>query len=440
MTTSGCRYLYGPVPSRRLGRSLGVDLVPLKTCTYDCIYCQLGRTTNKTTERKEYVPIEEVLVELKQRLALGPVPDYVSLAGSGEPTLNSRIGELIGRIKMLTDIPVAVLSNSSLLWMRQVQDALMEADLVLPSLDAGDAQLFRNVNRPHKDIDFEQMTEGLITFRERFHKQVWLEVFLLAGVTGIAAEVRKIAAIADRIRPDRVQLNTVSRPPAEEFASQVSEDRLKSLASFFSGKTEVIGESGVEHAGSSTPNGISDEDLLALLSRRPCTLQDVSVGLGLHINEAAKRLAALCERGLAIALRNNKDVFYEARRRAGVEHFRKKEERFMRIAIPLADGKLAPHFGHCERFALIDVDPPSKTILKREDIEAPPHQPGLLPPWLAERGVQLIIAGGMGQRARGLFGGHDIQVVVGAPSETPERLAADYLAGTLQLGANICDH
>ena len=112
----------------------------------------------------------------------------------------------------------------------------------------------------------------------------------------------------------------------------------------------------------------------------------------------------------------------------------------MRIAIPLADGRLAAHFGHCERFALIDVDLASKTILKREDIEAPPHQPGLLPPWLAERGARLIIAGGMGQRAQGLFAGHGIQVLVGAPSETPERLAAEYLAGKLQLGANICDH
>jgi wyosine [tRNA(Phe)-imidazoG37] synthetase (radical SAM superfamily) len=296
-----------------------VDLVPLKTCTYDCIYCQLGRTTYKTTERKEYLPIDEILVELEQRLTLGPVPDYVSLAGSGEPTLNSRIGELIGRIKKLTAIPLAVLTNGSLLWMRQVQDALMEADLVLPSLDASDERLFRHVNRPHRDIHFEQMTEGLITFRERFQKPVWLEVFLLAGVTGIAAEVQKIAAIADRIRPDRVQLNTVSRPPAEEFASQVSEDRLKSLAPLFSGKTEVIGEGEVEHTRLSTPNGISDEDLLALLSRRPCTVQDVSVGLGLHINEAAKRLTALCERGLLIALRNTKDVFYEAMRKTVAE-------------------------------------------------------------------------------------------------------------------------
>jgi wyosine [tRNA(Phe)-imidazoG37] synthetase (radical SAM superfamily) len=319
MTTSGWRYLYGPVPSRRLGRSLGVDLVPLKTCTYDCIYCQLGRTTNKTTEQKEYAPIEEILVELERRLALGPVPDYVSLAGSGEPTLNSRIGELIGRIKKLTDIPVAVLTNGSLLWMRSVRDALMEADLVLPSLDAGDERLFRHVNRPHKDINFEQMTEGLITFRERFHKPVWLEVFLLAGITGIVPEARKIAAIADRIRPDRVQLNTVSRPPAEEFACQVSADRLKSLAPLFSGKTEVIGEGGVGDTGSSTANSVNDEDILALLSRRPCTVQDVAVGLGLHINEATKRLPALCERGVVIALRNNKDVFYEAIKKTSAE-------------------------------------------------------------------------------------------------------------------------
>jgi wyosine [tRNA(Phe)-imidazoG37] synthetase (radical SAM superfamily) len=319
MTTSGCRYLYGPVPSRRLGRSLGVDLVPLKTCTYDCIYCQLGRTTYTTTERKEYLPIDEILVELEQRLALAPAPDYVSLAGSGEPTLHSRIGELIARIKKLTDIPVAVLTNGSLLWMRPVQDALMEADLVLPSLDAGEERIFRHVNRPHRGITFEQMTEGLITFRERFHKPIWLEVFLLAGITGIAPEARKIAGIANRIRPDRVQLNTVSRPPAEEFACQVSEDRLKSLAPLFSGKTEVIRGGTIEHPLSLAPISMNNEDILALLGRRPCTAQDVSVGLGIHINEATKRLSGLRERGLVIALRNNKDVFYERIRKTGAK-------------------------------------------------------------------------------------------------------------------------
>ncbi len=122
------------------------------------------------------------------------------------------------------------------------------------------------------------------------------------------------------------------------------------------------------------------------------------------------------------------------------EALKDKEYKHMRIAIPLADGKLSMHFGHCERFALVDVDPAKKTVLKREDIEAPAHQPGLLPPWLAERGVNVIIAGGMGSRAQGLFTGQDIQVVVGAPAETPEKLVAEYLAGTLQAGENICDH
>jgi predicted Fe-Mo cluster-binding NifX family protein len=112
----------------------------------------------------------------------------------------------------------------------------------------------------------------------------------------------------------------------------------------------------------------------------------------------------------------------------------------MKIAIPLAGGKLAMHFGHCERFALVEVDPAEKKILGREDIEAPPHQPGLLPPWLAERGATIIIAGGMGQRAQSLFTEHGIQVIVGAPSDTPERLVGDYLAGTLQAGENVCDH
>jgi predicted Fe-Mo cluster-binding NifX family protein len=112
----------------------------------------------------------------------------------------------------------------------------------------------------------------------------------------------------------------------------------------------------------------------------------------------------------------------------------------MKIAIPLAEGKLTMHFGHCASFALIDVDPQTKNILKREDIDAPPHEPGLLPPWLAERGAKVIIAGGMGQRAQQLFAQQGIQVVVGAPAEAPEKLITDYLAGTLQVGANVCDH
>ena len=297
MTKPEFRYVYGPVPSRRLGRSLGLDLVPFKTCTYDCVYCQLGRTTNKTLERKEYVATEEVLAELKRNLAAGAVPDYISLAGSGEPTLNAGIGDLIGKIQGLTDIPVAVLTNGSLLWMSEVQDALMAADLVLPSLDAGDEHLFRYVNRPHGDISFEQMVDGLAAFTKRFSGEVWLEVLLLAGVTGLPSEVKKIAALAERIGPARVQLNTVSRPPAEEFAWPLSTDQMLALKDIFPREVDIISRSERGGARVSAFSEARDADILALLRRRPCTSEDVASGLGLHVNEALKRLEALVASG-----------------------------------------------------------------------------------------------------------------------------------------------
>jgi wyosine [tRNA(Phe)-imidazoG37] synthetase (radical SAM superfamily) len=310
--TGNYRYVYGPVPSRRLGRSLGVDVVPFKTCTYDCIYCQLGRTTSKTIERKEYVPVEEILVELERRLPLGPPPDYLSLAGSGEPTLNGRIGELIGRIKSLTRIPVAVLTNGSLLWMRDVQDALMEADLILPSLDAGDERLFRYVNRPHREIVFENMVCGIAEFTARFPKSVWLEVFLLAGITGVLPEAEKIAALTRRIRPERVQLNTISRPPSEPFTRPVSRGQLTTLASLFGRGAEVISEGEGSRPRPSTVNIEPDEEIVALLRRRPCTLRDVAAGLGIPVAQAAKRLEVLAAASRVRAVFQNTQRFYLA--------------------------------------------------------------------------------------------------------------------------------
>lgn len=309
MTAPGFHYIYGPVPSRRLGLSLGVDLVPFKTCTYDCIYCQLGRTTHKTAERHEYVPMADVLSELEQKLADGPTPDYVTLAGSGEPILHERIGELIGEIKKLTYIPIAVLTNGSLLWHREVQDALMEADLVLPSLDAGDEFLFHYVNRPLRKIAFDQMVHGIAEFTGRFPKPVWLEVFLLAGVTGLLSEVKKIAALARQIQPERVQLNTVSRPPSEEFACPVSWNQMTEFANLFDGKAEVISEA--DESPYLVVHEATDADILAFLSRRPCTVQGVSAGLGLHVADAVKRLQALVGDGSVTTVRNNRTIFYE---------------------------------------------------------------------------------------------------------------------------------
>jgi wyosine [tRNA(Phe)-imidazoG37] synthetase (radical SAM superfamily) len=311
MSATGYQYVYGSVFSRRLGRSLGIDLVPYKTCTYDCVYCQLGRTTHKTIERKEYAPIVEVLDEVERKLAAGPPPDYITLSGSGEPTLNSRIGNMIGGIKSLTDVPVAVLTNGSLLWMHDVSDDLMAADLVIPSLDAGDERMFRYVNRPHGRLAFDTMVAGLAGFTERFGGPVWLEVFLLAGVTGIAAEVEKIAGLAERIRPARIQLNTVSRPPAEEFAMAVPRDQLERFKTRFPGTAEVICEREAGEAPASSAQETTDADIMALLRRRPCTVQGICAGLGLRPGDAVERLNALCDRGTVRSVRKDAEECYD---------------------------------------------------------------------------------------------------------------------------------
>ena len=287
-------YVFGPVPSRRLGRSLGVDLIPFKTCTYDCIYCQLGRTTCKTLERRDWVPIDDVIEQVQA--ALPTQPDYITLSGSGEPTLYAQIGDVIDRIKKMTDIPVAVLTNGALLWHKDVRSHLLAADLIVPSLDAGDGAAFQAINRPHEGLSFAKMVDGLAACKAEFHGRYWLEVFLPDGYTACEKEVRKIARHVARIGPDLVQLNTVSRPPAESYATGVSLGCLERLAELFTPTAEIIadipeGADTEEHRGSM-------EDILHLLQRRPCTVRDIAYGLGIHRNEVVKHLGDLERRGL----------------------------------------------------------------------------------------------------------------------------------------------
>jgi wyosine [tRNA(Phe)-imidazoG37] synthetase (radical SAM superfamily) len=301
-------HVFGPVPSRRLGRSLGVDLVPFKTCTFDCIYCQLGRTTCHSVERQEWAPTNAVLDELKRKLACRP--DYITLSGSGEPTLHSALGEIIEHIQALTDVPVAVLTNGSLLWQPQVRAELAQADVVLPSLDAGDAAKFDFINRPHPSLAFGQVIEGLIEFRREFTGRYWLEVFLLAGYTAILADVDRLAALVKKIRPDRVQLNTVARPPAEEFALGVAPEELARLARRFSPRAEVVAErpSRLAHK-SRKPDARA---VLELLRRRPCTAGDLARGLGVNRLEILKRLEALVGRGEIETSRHEGENYYRA--------------------------------------------------------------------------------------------------------------------------------
>ncbi len=291
--TAAQQNVYGPVPSRRLGRSLGVDLVPLKTCTYDCVYCQLGRTTRKTVRRQRWVDPANVVAQVGTRLGAGP--DIIALAGSGEPTLHSGLGEVIAGIKGITDVPVAVITNGSLLGRPAVRRGLAAADIVLPSLDAPSENLFRRVNRPHESLHLAALVEGLVSFRHGYRGEIWLEVMLLAGVTDPVAEVNGLAGLAARIAPDRIQLNTAVRPPAESFVAPVDGAALDELASLFTPHAEVIAD-----LPASTGDGVAAQaDVLELVSRRPCTVADIASGLGIHHGEALKAATALVNRGAA---------------------------------------------------------------------------------------------------------------------------------------------
>ena len=302
-------YTFGPVPSRRLGRSLGIDFVPFKTCTYDCIYCQLGRTTTKTIDRQEYFPVGAVLKEIEEKLERISRPDYITLSGSGEPTLHSRISDIISGIKKFSDIPVAVLTNGSLFWIDEVRDAISGADLVIPSLDAGSEEAFLRVNRPQSGIFFKEMVEGLRLLREGFKGSVWLEVFITGGVTDTEYEISKIKNLVDYIAPERVQLNTTVRTPAEEFAGLVKREKMEEISTFFGRNCEVI----ADYAGVHNLSEFSStrEDVLELVKLRPCSIDDISAGLGIHRNEVVKYVQELIDKELiSMERRHGKRLYF----------------------------------------------------------------------------------------------------------------------------------
>ncbi len=304
-------YVFGPVPSRRLGKSLGIDLVPLKTCPYNCIFCQLGQTTNRTICRKPYVSGKAVVRQFEEKLSsLSPKPDYITFSGSGEPTLNSELGWVIEQINQLTKIPIAVLTNGSLLHLEDVRRALRKANLVIPSLDAGNAQLFGIINRPHPSLNFSQVLRGIEEFRRDFSGPIWLELMLCGGINDDPKEILRIRDLIGKIGPDRIQLNTVYRPPAEDLAFPLSPERLESIRQALGDRAEIIRES-------SLPLGekpvFHKEDILTLLRRRPCTAEDLSRALGLKLEEVLRTLGTLTqEKTLTYKLFHQK-CFYEIR-------------------------------------------------------------------------------------------------------------------------------
>ncbi|MBN1127494.1 MAG: radical SAM protein [Chitinispirillaceae bacterium] len=304
------KHLFGPVPSRRLGKSLGIDLVPFKTCTFDCIYCQLGRTTKKTTARREYVPVREILDELAAYLQAphGDI-DYCTLSGSGEPTLHSGLGNIIASIKRMTVIPVAVLTNGSLLHDREVRRELAEADVVLPTLAADSETVFQCVHRPEPSITFARHLDGLVRFSGEFRNHLWLELFLLQGITAMEKNVSAMNRIIKKIRPEKIQINTATRPPCEDFAYPVPEKRLRLLSKLITGNVEIVAEN--EKQVRTGGRAATDREIAELILRRPCTVEDVSHGLSVHAAEASKILAHLVSRGQAKTYHRNGKTYFK---------------------------------------------------------------------------------------------------------------------------------
>ncbi|MCJ7804091.1 MAG: radical SAM protein [Desulfobacterales bacterium] len=304
------QYLYGPVPSRRLGRSLGIDLVPHKICTYDCIYCQIGKTTDKTLVRKEYVPVKEILEEVRRFLKEETSSiDHLSLSGSGEPTLHSQIRSVIEGIKTITSIPVAVITNGSLLYEEEVRQDLLHADIVLPSLDAVSSEVFMRINRPRPGFSIEKVIEGLVEFRKVYKGQIWLEILFCKGVNDSKEELLRMKKAVDRIQPDRIHLNTVVRPPSEKWAAPLSQKEMEEIQVYFGEKASIITEFD-RHPSSISGRDIKEE-ILEILKRRPLSLSDLSKGMGIPQNELDEYIKPLAQEGKIQTRIFGGSIYYE---------------------------------------------------------------------------------------------------------------------------------
>lgn len=357
------KYLFGPVPSRRLGVSLGVDLVTHKICSLDCVYCECGKTTELTLERREYVPYKEVVDELDHYFSNHPAPDYITFSGSGEPTLNSRIGDVIkyikgrGAFKTATnnssdekksdyekdrlntsesgsEIAVAVLTNGTLLGDGEVREALLKADLVMPSLDAASLSSFEKINRPHKSINLNSYIQGLVDFKKIYRGKMALEILILPGFNDSRADLNLLRDACYRINPDTIQLNTLDRPGALASLKPATGETLEEIKNFLQYSQDKIDlafqpeSNALEDPIKSIPVEIiasapkrlenrayrkdMESAILETVHRRPCTSEDLASILGSHINEINKYLSTLELNGQILSVSQERGLFYHS--------------------------------------------------------------------------------------------------------------------------------
>lgn len=309
------KYLFGPVPSRRLGISLGVDLVPHKVCTLNCIYCEVGRTTNLAIERKEYIPINEVIEELQNYLDQKPELDFITFSGQGEPTLNSGLGKVIDFIKdNYSQYKIAVITNGTLFWDREVRNEVFRADVLLPSLDAVSESSFLKINRPNKNLNIDKIIEGLIKLRTEFKGKIYLEIFLVPKINDTKDELTLLKNISAKIKPDLIQLNTLDRPGTKSFVEPVPKEKLQEIKEFFKPlPVKIIAKAKTRKQIKSFNKNIQQQ-ILDTIRRRPCTDKDLSEILNLHLNELNKYLSELIDNGKIITDKRERGLFFKIKK------------------------------------------------------------------------------------------------------------------------------
>ncbi len=306
------KYLFGPVPSRRLGMSLGIDLVPHKVCTLNCVYCECGKTTNLTLNREEYISYNHIVDELYHYFANNPEPDFFTFSGSGEPTLNSKIGKIIDFLKKKKpNIPVAILTNGTLLYKKSVRNELLKADIVLPSLDAVSHHAFIQINRPNHDLDIDKYVNGLIEFRKAYKGQIWLEVFILQGYNDSLNELNLLKEAILKIKPDKIQLNTLDRPGVVEELRPATISELKCILKYWNFNNAEIIVSVPKRKDIKSYRKDIEAAILETIARRPCVVDDLVKILGLHASEINKYLGVLESDEKIMSVRLERGLFYK---------------------------------------------------------------------------------------------------------------------------------
>ncbi|OQY01699.1 MAG: radical SAM protein [Desulfobacteraceae bacterium 4572_130] len=306
------KYLFGPVPSRRLGISLGVDLVTHKICSLNCIYCECGKTTNLTLNRKQYVPFNKVIKELDHYFQNNPDPDYITFSGSGEPCLNVEIGEVINYIKKTRKhILIAVLTNGTLLSQKQVRNELLNADTVIFSLDAASDLAFQKINRPCQQINLKHYIQGLFDFTKEYKNKAVLEYFVLPDINDSKKEVMFLKHAFEKIKPDIIQLNTLDRPGSVSGIKPVNLSKLKQIVNLLEPLNVEIIAGFSEQKKNKLYRQDMESAIIETIHRRPCTSHDLEKILGKNINEINKCLKSLQKANKIKSMLQKRGLFFQ---------------------------------------------------------------------------------------------------------------------------------